>query len=72
MSDRAKKIYEGLQVVNALLDETGEQLLVGLVEEIREGLRAEEEDPLHTLDGDSVEQTLKSWVDFEARYNPED
>lgn len=61
-----KEIYEALQAVNALLDETGEQLLVDLVEKIRTGLRKEAESPTVYLKGGPVEATLKRWIDFDA------
>lgn len=67
MNDGGKAIYEALQAVNAKLDEEGEQLLVGLVELIREGLRGDAASPVIYLDGAGPTDTaLRRWIEVDA------
>lgn len=65
-AENDREIYEALQAVNACLDETGEQLLVDLVEKIRTGLRKEAQGPQIYLNGGPVETTLKIWIEVDA------
>jgi hypothetical protein len=66
---RNKEIYEALQAVNACLDETGEQLLVDLVEKIKDGVSRDGCDGC--TGAPTVWATLHQWIRYDARYDPE-
>jgi hypothetical protein len=58
-----KEVYEALQALNSYLTEMEEQLLVDLVEKIREGYRSEARQ--ESWKG-MTEATLKRWIEFDA------
>lgn len=62
MRDGGKALYEALQAVNAQLDDTGEQLLVDLVEKIRYQVRRHNR-PEGAVE---LEATLRRWIEFDA------
>ena len=68
----SKGIYEALQTLNAELSATQEEYLVDLVQKIVDQTRTDAANSRPTGPGGTVSATLKNWLEWDARYEPEE
>lgn len=68
----SKAIYEALQTLNAELSATQEEYLVDLVQKIRDQMAEDARYARAAGAGSTVSATLKNWLEWDARYAPEE